>query len=347
MCCPGTLVVEEHVKVAYVEDHPTQYRAPLLQALAEHVDLTVFYRSLAGAEVIAGIWEDLLGLDHPVGADDDFFHLGGHSLLVIRLLSRLRQFDAVVVHGYSGALECCAFLGAWRWQKRVFLRAEVTRPTRVLHWLTRHVTGVMAIGAHSRRIYQHMNIPLRRIYWVPYAIDLERFQQGTRTTNPFPVALFVGKTIPKKNPLDLVRASRLVHHPHALLFVGDGELRPYLIGDNIVCLGFVNQKQMPSIYHAADLLVLPSSFEPYGLVVTEACAAGLPVIVSDTCGVARDLVDGNGFTYPVGDIKRLAECLDTLLADPDLRQRMGARSKEIVRGFSIERAVAGILEALR
>ena len=102
-------------------------------------------------EVIAGIWEDLLGLDHPVGVDDDFFHLGGHSLLVIRLLSRLRQafdadlpvqrvFAAPTVAGLAAAI--AAILAAGR-------REEALPPIVPLE--SRH--GVLPLSYPQRRLY--------------------------------------------------------------------------------------------------------------------------------------------------------------------------------------------------
>ncbi len=102
-------------------------------------------------EVIAGIWEDLLGLDHPVGVDDDFFYLGGHSLLVIRLLSRLRQafgadlpvqrvFAAPTVAGLAAAI--AAILAAGR-------REEALPPIVPLE--SRH--GVLPLSYPQRRLY--------------------------------------------------------------------------------------------------------------------------------------------------------------------------------------------------
>src|SRR5215210_4108584 len=102
-------------------------------------------------EVIAGIWEDLLGLDHPVGVDDDFFHLGGHSLLVIRLLSRLRQafgadlpvqrvFAAPTVAGLAAAI--AAILAAGR-------QEEALPPIVPLD--SRH--GVLPLSYPQRRLY--------------------------------------------------------------------------------------------------------------------------------------------------------------------------------------------------
>ena len=87
--------------------------------------------------------------------------------------------------------------------------------------------------------------------------------------------------------------------------------------DRVRFLGFVNQSQLPSVYCAADLFVLPSLFEPFGLVVNEAMLCGLPVAVSDRVGAKFDLVrpDENGYVFPAGDVEALAAILRQILPD--------------------------------
>ena len=105
------------------------------------------------------------------------------------------------------------------------------------------------------------------------------------------VALFAGKLAPWKRPGDLLEAAARV--PRAfVVYAGDGELREQLaerarrlgLADRVRFLGFVNQSALPATYRAADVLVLPSEFEPFGLVVNEAFASGTPAIVSTACG---------------------------------------------------------------
>jgi glycosyltransferase involved in cell wall biosynthesis len=83
-------------------------------------------------------------------------------------------------------------------------------------------------------------------------------------------------------------------------------------------------------------------------VLNEGMCFGLPLVASDAVGAAPDLVRAgdNGFIYPVGDVAALAAALRRLLADPALRARMGARSREIVAGFSYDADIEGIVAAL-
>ena len=100
---------------------------------------------------------------------------------------------------------------------------------------------------------------------------------------------------------------------------------------------------------AADVFVLPSAFETWGLVVNEAMASALPVIVSDGAAAARDLVvpGENGFTYRAGDIGCLSDHLTELLADGTRRRTMGARGQAMVRGWDPASCVSGIVEAVQ
>jgi glycosyltransferase involved in cell wall biosynthesis len=111
--------------------------------------------------------------------------------------------------------------------------------------------------------------------------------------------------------------------------VGDGaladEVRACLPPGAGAITGFVNQSELPAYYHAADIIVLPSEREPWGLVINEAMAAGVLPVVSDRVGAAPDLVAGVGEVYPCGDTARLADALDRALAladNPETRDRM-------------------------
>jgi glycosyltransferase involved in cell wall biosynthesis len=139
------------------------------------------------------------------------------------------------------------------------------------------------------------------------------------------------------------------------LRVGTGEMEQELraqaaaLGmDNVVFAGFINQSELPSIYAASDIFVLPAEDEPWGLIVNEVMCAGVPVVAADEVGCVRDLVqDGvNGYHMKAGDVGSLAKALQTLVGDEPLRRRMGAASLSIIRGWSYEQCRQGITAAL-
>ena len=139
--------------------------------------------------------------------------------------------------------------------------------------------------------------------------------------------LFCAKLQPWKGPLDVLEAFARANVPNSyLVFAGDGPLRTSIeqracelgVSERVRILGFVNQSQLPSVYCAADLLVLPSLYEPFGFVVNEAMLCGCPAAVSDRVGAKYDLVrqGETGYVFPAGDVDALAAILRDVLSDP-------------------------------
>jgi glycosyltransferase involved in cell wall biosynthesis len=119
--------------------------------------------------------------------------------------------------------------------------------------------------------------------------------------------------------------------------------------DQIRFLGFKNQSELPQLYAASDVMVLPSENEPWGLVINEAMAAGLPVVVTNAVGAAPDLVEGQdtGFVYPVGNIARLVDVLRMLAQDPSLCERMGRNAQTLISRWDVKNSAAGIVRAIQ
>jgi glycosyltransferase involved in cell wall biosynthesis len=118
---------------------------------------------------------------------------------------------------------------------------------------------------------------------------------------------------------------------------------------NATLLGFRNQSELPAIYAAADVLVLPSDRqETWGLVINEAMAAGLPVIASDAVGCVPDLITPGvtGDRFPTGDVDALAAALRALIDDPTRGPRMAAGAVARISEYSAGRAAAGVMEAV-
>jgi len=172
------------------------------------------------------------------------------------------------------------------------------------------------------------------------------------------VILFCAKLQPWKRPLDLLRAFAHAAVPNAILvFAGEGPLRSRLeteavaleVATRVRFLGFVNQSQLPSVYAASDLMVLPSEHEAFAVVVNEASCCGCPVIVSDRVGAAEDLVKpvNPSFIYPCGNIDALAALLKATLADPVLLANWGRVAKERMETWSIRENISATVEAIR
>jgi glycosyltransferase involved in cell wall biosynthesis len=249
------------------------------------------------------------------------------------------------------------------WPKRVLKRA-VLRP------LFQHSFGLY-IGEQNRRWMVHHGMSTTRLFPARYSVDNEYFQRRAveltlrrrelrasfGITDDAPVLVFCGKLTAKKQPMLLVEAFERVRrqHPCWLLVVGDGPLRGTLEDlvrkrrlPGVRITGFLNQSEIPAAYAAGDVFTLPSAFhETWGLVVNEAMNFSLPVVVSDKVGCAEDLVrpGWNGFVVLHDSVDALADALATLVADPDLRSRFGARSRELVDRYSVRACADGIVAA--
>lgn len=284
------------------------------------------------------------------------------------------RFDAVIfMIGWGSATAWLGFLACRLSGTPFFLFGDSSFPppertlrqklrAAMLRMIFRQASGFMTSGRLNADYYAHYGADRGRFFHMPFAIDNERFAAAARLTPaerdelrerhgiaPDEVAIgFSGKLVERKDPRTLVDAfARMRHRDRArLVFIGDGPLRPELeqAAARARFLGFVNQSDLPHAYAICDVLVLPSRFEPRGLVVNEAMACGLPVIASDRVGAVGDLVqDGeNGFVFPAGDAATLAAQLDRIVEDGALRARMAQRSRELIQDWSFETEVRGV-----
>jgi glycosyltransferase involved in cell wall biosynthesis len=120
------------------------------------------------------------------------------------------------------------------------------------------------------------------------------------------------------------------------------------IDPGVVCFpGFAQREDLAGLYALAEALVLPTHSDPWGLVVNEAMACGLPIIVSNVAGCSVDLVeDGwNGYVVPPRDSEKLRVAIDSLIREPDLKAWMSVRSLERIRNYSPEACADGLAAA--
>lgn len=225
------------------------------------------------------------------------------------------------------------------------------------------------IGIQNRLFFKHFGVSDSKLIFTPYCVDNDRFQNDAKEllpeknklradlglpTDSF-IALFSGKFIAKKRPLDLLNAlSKIQNESIFAVFVGEGELRSDMenfIRENnlerrVVLTGFVNQSVIPRYYAAADIFVMCSEKgETWGLSTNEAMNFSLPIILSDRVGCADDLVaEGkNGFSYPCGDISDLAEKIEYLATIPEVKRHdMGAASLKKIGDYSFASIIAGL-----
>jgi glycosyltransferase involved in cell wall biosynthesis len=121
------------------------------------------------------------------------------------------------------------------------------------------------------------------------------------------------------------------------------------VGVRLVLLPHTPWGRIPEVYAVADVFALLSTHEPWGVVVNEAAASGLPLVLSDRVGAAHDLLDDgrNGMLVPAGDPEAAGEAIRALAADPERRRAMGAASREVVAGWGYEPSIETLVAVVR
>lgn len=297
------------------------------------------------------------------------------------------KYDVLWIHGYARWFHWIAMLSAKLLGIKILVRDEATlisshrgllkRMAKQLFFfiLTMLCDGFLAIGSLNREYYLSYGIKEKRLFLMPYAVDNEYFHDklgGFESAGESlrakiglekgrPVILYAGKMIERKRPGDLLEAyirlssdGKSEPHPY-LLFIGDGEMRDSLekrisaiSWNSVNFLGFINQSELPRYYNLCDIFVLPSVYEPWGLVVNEAMNGRCAVVVSDQVGCGPDLVkDGeNGYIFKTASVDGLYYALRNILDAPGKLHEMGEKSFEIINKWGIEDDVIGLKQAL-
>jgi len=235
--------------------------------------------------------------------------------------------------------------------------------------LFRLADQVIVPSSGSRDLMLSLGLPAERVTLTPYSVDNDWWMAEAKKVDREAareawgagpgdaVVLFCAKLQAWKRPGDLLEAFARARLSNALLVMaGEGPLRGELerlaeslgIASRVRFLGFVNQSRLPAVYAAADVMVLPSEYEPFAVVVNEAMCCGCPVIASDQVGAARDLVAPvrKDFVYPARDVAALAELLRNALGDPARLAAMRERCVAHMRTWSPERNIEATREAI-
>jgi glycosyltransferase involved in cell wall biosynthesis len=360
------------------------YRIPILNALARRDDIDLHVLFLAETDPTQRQWQVYKGeirFSYEILSGVRRRMRGQMLLLnwgVERALERSSP-DAIVCGGYN-------YIASWialRWSERkglpFYLWVEST--TRDLRtgqkWIEAmkrsflsRCAGFIVPGEASRQYLTGYGMPAERIYFAPNAIDNDLFSNGADEARrnasslrselgvPSSYFLFVGRLVKEKGIFELLDAysalSAKVRQEFGLVFVGDGPCRFELermaqsAGDNIKVVGFAHREKLADYYGLADIFVFPTHTDPWGLVVNEAMACGLPVICSDAAGCSADLVeDGwNGRIVPASNSTLLAGAMGEFASDLEVRDRMGHNSRQRISQFAPEVWATGIASAL-
>ena len=361
-------------KLLYLVSHPIQYQAPLLRLIAEQpdIDLRVLFERIDRDNRYFDV-----GFDREVKWDIDLTDGYEHAVMSdVDLKQETSRADVIWAHGWQTPRMRSCLTQAKRSRRPVLMRGEnceLAMPDgrglrgwfkrRFISEILKRCDLYLAIGSENRNYYLNRGVLPDQIIDMPYAIDNTAFGEGADAARLNQrelrdrlgispnrrVILFAGKLQTRKNPKLLVTAvamANLAGEVPVLIFVGDGELRAELqeLAPDAIFTGFVNQTEMPAYYDLADVFVLPSLREPWGLAVNEAMACGTATIVSDQVGCGADLVDNtSGRIVKAGDMLALSKALVECLENSD---QMGRASRRKIAGWSYDQDVEGLRKAI-
>ena len=340
-------------RVLFITVVPSPYQRDLFRALAarEEIDLTVRYLEAASPDspwpptrlepyerILPGFWVRFLGAR---------WHVNWR-------LPKLSEYDFIVLNNFASVTAQWLMRYQLRGKRWVFWGERLrTQPATWKEFMQRKLieplkraAGIVGIGSDAEKDYRH-RFPGTRHFCIPYHCDLTKFFQkrAPHESSSATTFFFCGQMIRRKGvDLLLTAFERLVVEglDIRLLLIGREAKLPELLEGitdsaraRIRYEGFQPPDKLPIFFAEADVFVLPSRHEGWGVVINQALGAGLPVICSDAVGAGTDLVEENinGLHFAAGDLDGLQYCLERLAKSPQITRQWGEASRQ--KAYSI------------
>lgn len=370
----STVFTMAGIRIAFLTDIITPYMVAVLDELAQRSVLTAVFCSRTGTRGLSWQLETKLPFRNEViegltfrrrhqDATDYYF-----SPRIVAALHRARP-QGLISGGFSVPSFYAAIYGRVRGipllvhsdgtsRSEARLGAEQRLGRRVI---CRLAWGAVANSEPAARRFVELGFPSTRVFRAPHATRVEPFwrvgEHRARATDRPLRLLSVGRLIPRKGGEWLLRAVAQACADGAgveLIVVGTGPEETRLkalandLGIQVTWRGFVDQPDLPRLYGDADAFAFTSLDDPFGIVVLEAAAAGLPLIASPYAGATEDVVrDGiSGFVVDPLDTGALAATIARLASAPELRDEMGRAAYTATRGRTPAATAAGYLKAV-
>ena len=350
-------------RVLFLTNYPSPYRVRFFDELGKTMDVTVLF-SIRREKMVhrnPGWFISGEGRFRAVQLEDRIAF--GKAEVYRDVLQWLKKdYDAIVVCGYAQPTAMLAM--AWLRRHRIpfymevdggLVRREGTAKFLLKKALVRMPTWWLSTGKATTAYLTHYGAEESRTFFYPFS-SLTEEEIAAAPASPEeksalrrelnlpqkPMALAIGQFIPRKGFDILLQAAAVLGEDVSVCIVGGEpaqehlELRKNLGAGQVQFLGFQKKETLAKFYRAADLFVLPTREDIWGLVINEAMAFGLPVITTDRCVAGLELVeDGvNGYLIPTEDPKALEDRIRRVL-ESDLLQ-MGQASLDKIRPYTIE-----------
>ena len=357
-------------KVLLLTNAPAPYRLPVFAALAKAVDLTIFYCEptqpdrfwVIADEATAYASRSLPARTLPLPSMPLTLNPG------LRKRLRQTQFDLIIAgENFSHFPAVVTALGAAKRANKPFVvwSEAVDTPFASGHflsngyrrWLYGRTSAFLAYSEAAKLFLLRRGVAEEKIVRGYQVIPAEQLPPPAQSKAALglgseQVVLYIGYFNPRKGLPTLLQAFQQVAQlDDRLILVGDGpdkaHLQQLVAGDGRIQFpGYLDGADKSSWYAAADLFVLPTLHDPWGLVVNEAMTFDLPIITTEAAGCA-EIVRENGRVVPANNVTALAAALHELLSDPAKRATMGQHSREIIAPYTVTAARDAFLNVIK
>jgi glycosyltransferase involved in cell wall biosynthesis len=357
------------------------YRIPLFNALAQHAEVDLHVIFLAETDPDLRQWripKEEIKFAHQV-LPSWRRRVGRYNALLNRGVSRALAKaapDVILCGGYNYVASWQSLLWARAHHIPFFLWSESNvqdqrRGHALVEFLkTRFLSKCSGFVVPGRSALEYLRVHKVNegaVFVAPNAVDNNFFTAAAAAARqdaarwrrelvlPGRYFVFVGRLVREKGVFELLAAyaklDESLRRQVGLVFVGDGAVRAQLelqaasVAPGVVQFaGFAQREQLAIYYALAEMVILPTYTDTWGLVVNEAMACGLPVIVSQIAGCAADLVKENwdGLLVAPRDVAALTSAMRTLADQPELRTTMGANSMQHIAHYSPKEWSAGV-----
>jgi 1,2-diacylglycerol 3-alpha-glucosyltransferase len=341
------------IQLAGEDDFKPLQQAPTAQSFGRRILFPDRSWSAIGGKEMAGRLRSCLNDLNPSLVCINGWSFGGSLAALAWCLSH--KVPAIVMS------ESTAMDEPRRWWKEAIKQRLVGLCSAALVGGTRHREYLRVLGAHPDRIFTAYDV-VDNEHFRRGAEEARRLERQTRERLGLPARYFMAcsRFTPKKNIAGLLRGYALYRRlagPGAwsLVIIGEGELRDELLAlrgrlgleAHVQFPGSRSYRDLPAYYGLAAAFVHASTAEQWGLVVNEAMASGLPVLVSDRCGCATDLVEPgvNGFLFDPYDAQALAAVMREVAAEGRDRRAMGRASEAVIARWSPDRFAENLRHA--
>ena len=346
-------------KILVISSYPAPYRVAVFRGLAKYYQMDIFFEF---------IQDQSRSADWFVRSDEfKVLNTPENKQAFDRCLQHVTEYDLVLAYDYNNTnagrlIRTCI-------RKKVPYIINCDGAFIYPHWLKdmvkryyiSHACGCFASGQHAAEYFLHYGAKKENIHFHQFTSMSEKDVQLAAECNQskrelramlgledIPTAVTIGQFIHRKGFDVLLNAWKDVPQPAQLVLVGGGDLEEEYrqqIRDldlkHVHLVGFVGKETVFQYYHASELFVLPTREDIWGLVINEAMASGLPVIGTDRCVAAVELIEEgvNGYVTAVGDVSALAEAMTKILTNETLSAQMSEKNLAKIATYTLENIV--------